>query len=397
MYIFYNRKIIIILLFFLSLIKVASDDLGDLLQDLAVQTACLGMYSSTEAGVIDYITNRYIDPPDWYTPPMMAGRFASRSGNMTRTITFYGICFDYAQFAWDDIKKYQANYNKAGMKDQQWYIAVTFPDDPNTIFLYDPVTSERSTLLLNGIPVKEITRHYVHAHDNAAGHAWLWVQHKNGTWYWIDPTWTDNTGYPWWGIVEDGKEIQYYPNPAYSIANNYPREPRINETPAEKSNRSSNSTYVAYTAPPQSYGGITFSYISAFDLNRKFGFSLEIHDCLPDYENGIVGSLFLDYLNNSSSSNSSNALLVGLTAGYQFLYHFSIYSGGGIGFNFPANGNVFSWKLNGGLRLNLNWFILKLDVSYNQIIGPAFCFGLGVIPIELFYSISHRRAMRFAR
>jgi hypothetical protein len=51
---------------------VKADDLANLLQDLAIQTACLGMYSSTEAGVKDYITNRYIDPPDWYTPPMMA-------------------------------------------------------------------------------------------------------------------------------------------------------------------------------------------------------------------------------------------------------------------------------------------------------------------------------------
>ena len=205
--IFCFRILLVIFLFFFMLSQITADDLADLLQDLAIQTACLGMYSSTEAGIKDYITNRYVDPPDWYTPQMMASRFASRSGSMTRTITFYGICFDYAQFAWDDIKKYQAEYNKAGMKDQQWYIAVTF-DDPNTIYLYDPVPSEKSTMVLNGFPVREKTHYNIRAHDNATGHAWLWIQHKNGTWYWIDPTWTDNTGYPWWGIIIDDKEMQ---------------------------------------------------------------------------------------------------------------------------------------------------------------------------------------------
>ena len=224
---------------------IAQDELSDLLQDLAIQTACLGMYSSTEASG-DYI-NRFNDPPDWYTPPMMASRFARMSGNMTRTATFYGICFDYAQFAYEDITRYQTLYNNAGMKDSQFYIAVTFSGDPNTIYLYDPVSPDRATRYWNGIPVREYTRHQVRAHDNATGHAWLWVQHKNGTWYWIDPTWTDNTGYPWWGIVQDGREVQYYPNPNYSIASNFPRPPSPNETQSERETRSPNSTYVNYT------------------------------------------------------------------------------------------------------------------------------------------------------
>jgi hypothetical protein len=65
---------------------------AEILQDLAVQTACLGMYSSAEAGILDNVTNRYVDPPDWYTPPMMNTRFVEMSGEMTRINTFYGIC-----------------------------------------------------------------------------------------------------------------------------------------------------------------------------------------------------------------------------------------------------------------------------------------------------------------
>jgi hypothetical protein len=242
-----KKYLIVFILFISHVCIIGADELADLLQDLAIQTACLGMYSSTEAGIRDNITNRYVDPPDWYTPPLMASRFAQMSGNMTRIETFYGVCFDYAQFAWNDIKSYQSIYIKAGMKEQQWYIAVTFPGDPNTIILYDPVSQERATRILNGVPVKEYTRYKVLAHDNATGHAWLWVQHKNGTWYWIDPTWTDNTGYPWWGIVKDGREVQYYPNRKYTIATNYPRPPSSKETQTERETRSPDSTYVSYS------------------------------------------------------------------------------------------------------------------------------------------------------
>jgi len=248
------KKILLFaLIFFSTLYKTSADDLADLLQDLAIQTACLGMYSSAETGITDF-AGRFIDPPDWYTPPMMAQRFAQMSGRMTRTITFYGICFDYAQFAWDDINRFQEVYNRTGMRDRQFFIAVTF-NDPNTIFLFYPVTADRATRTLNGVPVREHSRHQIIAHDRATNHAWLWVQHSNGTWYWIDPTWTDNTGYPWWGIVENGREVQYYPSSRYSIASNYPRPPTANETRAERETRSPNSTYASYRGNPTYYTG----------------------------------------------------------------------------------------------------------------------------------------------
>ncbi len=68
-----------------------ADDFTDLLQDLAVQTVCIGQYSATQAG-----GGWYDDPHDYYTPQMMAQRLASMSGNQTKTDTFYGVCFNYA-------------------------------------------------------------------------------------------------------------------------------------------------------------------------------------------------------------------------------------------------------------------------------------------------------------
>jgi hypothetical protein len=378
-----KRSLFVGILLLVFIWTTKADELADLLQDLAIQTACIGMYSATEASKMEGVINRYDDPPDWYTPPLMATRFAQMSGNMTRTNTFYGICFDYAQSAWDDIKKYQSAYNEAGMKDQQWYIAAAFPGDPNTIILYDPVSPENATSYLNGVPVREYARHKIYTHDGTTGHAWLWVQHNNGTWYWIDPTWTDNTGYTWWGMVEKGKEVTYFPDPTYCIASNYPRPPQPNETPAERATRSQNSTYTEYIRyTPQFadaelsvglYAGYIFSF--DFDFSHKYGFTIGLEDHVP-YNFALVGSLSLDYLVNKIEN--LNSLIAGYTIGYQFFSNFVAYAGGGVGVRFPMDDGWFAWKANGGLRVQVSRFFTKFDVSYNPIIGPSLGVGVGV-------------------
>jgi hypothetical protein len=364
--------------------KAKADDLAVLLQDLAIQTACLGMYSSTEADLKDEITNRYVDPPDWYTPPMMASRFAEMSGNMTRITTFYGVCFDYAQFAWDDILMYQSAYNEAGMKDQQWYIAAAFPNDPNTIILYDPVSQESSTSILNGVPVREYKRFSVYAHDRATGHAWLWVQHNDGTWYWIDPTWTDNLGYPYWGKVINGREVTDYPDSRFCVAGNYPRPPRPNETEAERATRSPNSTYAEFIEYTPQFAnaemglGLYLGYISDFDFdsNLKYGFSIGLEDHGP-YNFAWIGSFSLDYLANKTD-NEKQALIFGTTLGFQMLSIFVVYAGGGIGTKYPKDDGWFVWKVNCGLRVQIMRFFTKFDLSYNPIIGPTLGAGIGI-------------------
>jgi hypothetical protein len=364
--------------------NVRADDLADLLQDLAIQTACLGMYSSAEAGVVDDITNRYIDPPDWYTPPMMNTRFAEMSGEKTRITTFYGVCFDYALFAWDDIIKYQEDYNKAGMKGQQWYIAVADIGDPNTIILYDPVSKEMATRVSNGEYLKENSRHKVHTHDGVSGHAWLWVQHNNGTWYWIDPTWTDNTGYVWWGMVENGREVQYFPDPVYCVASNYPRPPRSDETPAERATRSPASTYAEYIVYTPQFAdahislGLYVGYSSSFDFDytHKYGFTIGFDDHVP-YNFGLVGSFSLDYLVNKIE-DEERLFILGTTIGYQMFSIFVVYAGGGIGVRLPMDDEWFTWKVNGGLRIQVSRLFAKLDVSYNPIMGPSLGAGIGI-------------------
>jgi hypothetical protein len=389
---------------FLALIGTSrADDLADLLQDLAIQTACLGMYSSAETGV--NVTSRYDDPPDWYVPSMMANRFAVMSGDMTRISTFYGVCFDYAQFAWDDIKRYQESYNQAGMKGQQWYIAAADKGDPYTIILYDPVSPEKSTTVSNGVYLKENSRHNVYTHDGAEGHAWLWVQHNNGTWYWIDPTWTDNFGYVWWGMVENGKEVQYYPDPVYCIASDYPK-PGITGT----GTRSPDSTY---TESPSTGAGLAHlgyyvGYVRAFDYGDpaadghyvifdKSGLSFSIEDQFPGAFSLFSFSVdWLRYAGNERAANGTasftdDSFLFGTALGFPIFSVFTIYAGGGLGFTFREYGGYsgsggdipdsrfeFAWKVNTGLRLQVSSFFTKFDVSWGTIIGPAFGLGIGI-------------------
>jgi hypothetical protein len=130
---------------------------------------------------------------------------------------------------------------------------------------------------MNGVYLKENSRYQVYAHDGAAGHAWIWVQHNNGTWYWIDPTWTDNTGYVWWGIVKDGMEIRYDPDPKYCVASNYPKSNRINPTPSgtPKSNynnvpSSSPSGSNYYSPSDSNYLLLGYNYVNGI----PFGFTI---------------------------------------------------------------------------------------------------------------------------
>lgn len=206
-----KRSIGAVLLLFLTVFSVAATDFTDELQWLAMQIACTGQYNNAQTG--DYTHG---DPFDYYRPNDIREYLTQQSGIRTKTDTFYGICFDYAQAAYNNIKNNQSYYENLGMKKGGWYIVAT-DDDPNPIVLYDPVASDKATLRMNGVYVKENTRFNVQAHGTATNHAWLWVYGKDGTIYWIDPTWTDNTGYVWWGIVQGGNEVQWNPSQDYCV------------------------------------------------------------------------------------------------------------------------------------------------------------------------------------
>jgi tetratricopeptide (TPR) repeat protein len=181
---------------------LGGNSLANELQWLAARTACAGQYNMAQTG--DYSIG---DPQDYYRPADIREYLARQSGSRTATATFYGICFDYAQSAYNDISSNRSLYEGRGMKRNAWYIVATGRNS-RQITLYDPSTRGEATVIMNGMPLKERERQNVSAHGNADNHAWLWVYGNDGTIYWIDPTWTDNTGYIWWGVVENGREVQ---------------------------------------------------------------------------------------------------------------------------------------------------------------------------------------------
>ena len=86
-------------------------------------------------------------------------------------------------------------------------------ESPNDIIAYRIANpGEQPTTTINHTPVIVFTHNPITAHDRATKHAWFWAQSKDGTTYWIDPTWTDSEGKPVYGIVRGNKEIRLTPS-----------------------------------------------------------------------------------------------------------------------------------------------------------------------------------------
>ena len=181
------------------------------LQWLAVKIACKGVYDMAYTG--DF---RAKNPTDYYKTSFIKSYLAANNGRASKgTTLFEGICFDYADFAYQELSENRAEYPKIA----NFWMVGTF-SDPSDIVAYriaDRGKGDVPTMTINQTPVVVAGHNHILAHDGAKNHAWFWAQATDGTLYWIDPTWTDNTGRPVYGIVRGGKEISLEPNPAYCV------------------------------------------------------------------------------------------------------------------------------------------------------------------------------------
>ena len=125
-----KKKLIVFLLCIATTAATSADSFTDAIQDLAVYTACIGKYSMAQAGLSGTATN-------YYTEEMIDSRLAQESGNMTRTATFHGVCFDYAQFAYNYVDRCLSYYKSKGLYERQFWIAGT-DENPNFIELQYP-------------------------------------------------------------------------------------------------------------------------------------------------------------------------------------------------------------------------------------------------------------------
>lgn len=383
-----KRNCILPVLLIVFSVVLYADEFTDILQDLAVQTACIGKYSATQAG-----GGWRDDPHDYYTPEMMAERFKAMSGSMTRTATFYGVCFDYAQAAYEDIQKYRSSYNKAGMYESCFWIAGVDANS-NVITLTRPTNYDNADIRVNGVYVRKMSTEYVKTHEitgtRATNHAWLWIQRNDGVMFWIDPTWTDNIGYVVWGYVINGEEIQLRPDERFCVQ--YPEYLKDLPFPPAVGQKlkpsSANGSHIASSGPSSNsdtencYGdiiscGIIIPFSNMFQ-NADIGFSFS-------YENGTSYRFPLILQIDCYGHRGKGFLLFDLGAGLQLGQIFALYGGGGIGCSkdiitlFDSKSSDFykvdfAWKVNAGIRTAFGSSSLRYDVSY--INGAGFLFGL---------------------
>ena len=97
-----------------------------------------------------------------------------------------------------------------------WMVG-TFEDSSDIVTYKLAEAGENPTMTINRTPVVVYSHNHILAHDGATNHAWFWVQTTDGIVYWVDPTWTDNSGRPVYGIVRGGKEIQLTPSSSLCV------------------------------------------------------------------------------------------------------------------------------------------------------------------------------------
>ena len=408
------KKIVALFFAFCAVaLPLCADAFTDIIQDLAAQTACLGVYSATQAG-----GGWYEDPQDYYTPRMMAQRFARMSGKKTRTETFYGVCFDYAEYAYNDIERYLDMYNECGMEGKQYYIAGVH-SNYNQITLQWPVKASEADRHQNGIPVRDSkwksnikTHRLGNTGARATDHAWLWIQRNDGVWFWIDPTWTDNVGYVVWGCVYNGEEVQLKPEPALCIVypsylNSLPSapphgsktpvpapqvaqvqpapRPSTSPTPATRpststspSSRPSSSTSrpSSSSSRPPSSSRSSSSSAKRYNWGLSVGVSSSVSVMLGNDNSTNIGlsvgvetgngPLYL-LLQGDYYTFNTQSLLASAAVGWQFVARrlgLGLYAGGGLAFIFNFDDISLAWKVFGGVRFMFGPVSLRADVSY---------------------------------
>ena len=395
-----KKQITVLFLFLAIVCTTFADSFTDAIQDLAVRTACVGQYSATEAG-----GGWNEDPHDFYTPQMIASRLAQESGNMTRTSTFYGVCFDYAQFAFDYIEWNLNYYKSVGLYERQFWLAGT-DNNSNTIELQYPGNKNDYSVIQNGVyvkrpannPFRSIKTHRLNNQGNRAiHHAWVWIQRADGVQFWIDPTWTDNLGYVVYGYVSSsGEEIQCRPNRDFCInypsnlnnlplppsyGNTIPQSPTANSTNREETIKDAGRTYTDIITGKTIYASEDDMYIiwslgfhtpcdKLFDTST-LGLSLSC-ESVPVTGNTWHSAIFMwqaDYY----ALNGNSALLFDINLGYQLSWNYfglGIYGGGGIGWSTSGyipltfSDTSFAWKWTVGTRIMLNKVSLRAELSY---------------------------------
>lgn len=314
-------KLVFCILIMLISKSVFADDFIDFIHGLAIYSACSGQYSATQYG-----GSPSEDPEDYYKPQLIAELLAEMSGERTKSDLFYGICFDYANHAYEFIEKNcdEDDFGPGGMRQNQFFIAVS-ADDPNIIELSTPVSAEDGVKKWNGVSVKtngSESYKNIKNHGDCTYHAWLWIQRYDGVWFWVDPTWTDQLGYIVYGYVGNGREIQCCPD--IEVCVEYPSE--LNQLPLPPAEgkvikgdkdpvlvdeavsiKDGEYYYWEFTVPKES-GGVTINCVTDATLRNIMSFAVvSSEDAIEKFVNNCLGKKeSFHYMPGSYKTNEKN-------------------------------------------------------------------------------------------
>jgi hypothetical protein len=268
-----KQKNIIGIMVFLSLLcsKVFADTLSEDLQFLTIATACIGRYNS------GHVSATIKDPVDWYEPPDLRNFMTNLAGAGTRTNTFYGVCFDYAEDMYKLIREFRDILENEGMVKGQWYIATDFtkPENKGKIELYDLANENSFTSKLNNTYVKFVKT--INAEPHGENHAWIVVQRTNEQWMWFDPTWTDNSGDVIWGYIENGQEEEYWAEDQFIkdstvlAAKHRSNNPRVSPPVTATPSTPSTPDKTQNISSSDNYGWLQYTYNPIAPLGISYG------------------------------------------------------------------------------------------------------------------------------
>ena len=389
--------IFIVLLVFISV--SLADSFTDAIQDLARYTACIGKYNMAQVGLSGTATN-------YYTEEMIDSRLAQESGDETMTNTFFGVCFNYAQFAYNYVDRNLSYYKSKGLYERQFWIAGT-DENPNSIELQYPGDKNNYTVIQNGVYMKRPANNpyrsvKTHRHADGKGkrathHAWIWIERADGVQFWVDPTWTDNCGYVVYGYVsQSGEEIQCRPDKKYCIdypnyldslpsppsyGNTIPPSPTANSTNREETIKDAGRIYTDIITGKTIHAtadDLSHIWSVGFHTPREnpfttstmgISFGCESVPVTADTWHSMIFMWQIDYY----ALDGNSALLFDINLGYNLGWNYfelGLYGGGGIGCAmedsyFPlGSGASLAWKWTAGVRLMLQKISFRGELSY---------------------------------
>jgi len=366
-------------------------DFERLLQMKAVETACYGTY----------IKPGSTPPYDYYTVSNLNRLLPSNNGQTTRAGSFTGVCMDYAVWMFNSITENKTVFERFGMRQNQYFIAVSSSNPNNGITLYKLSNRNIADVTMNGYYFKRHSHLSATPHGNNRDHAWIIIQHNDGTWYWVDPTWTDNTGRVVFGVITNNKEVYRTPIDSLSVI-------RRNTASSARSLSSSYSSFYLlpfYVSTTLSIGisdntDLASIGVDVFEIKNKFGFSfdflfryMETYDIVNSYSYEVYDNIVFAFYfsaHHSFFSFRDNAIVFGGTLGLGYsaserMRGGSFYSSSGFSqneFNGMINEDITSglaFKIGAYIIYNSGWFSARGTLEYRSFGGLFAGFGIGLM------------------